>query len=97
MPCKFVNEEEQGRHTKGCDEGFDHLQFEAKRDRRKEPTPEISKGERLSRGKPEAGEGIEEMNVEKGHKNDNEPPHYFLRRVKRRLVFRTRVLRPLAD
>jgi hypothetical protein len=38
------------------------------------------------------------MDVEKGHKNDNEPPHYFLRRVKRRLVFRARVfLRPLAD
>jgi hypothetical protein len=29
------------------------------------------------------------MNVEKGDEDDNEPPHYLLRRVKRRFVFRT--------
>ena len=94
MPCKFVDEEEESRHAQGCDEGFEHLQFEAKRDRGKEPPPEVSKGERLPGGKPQPGEGIEEMDVEKRHENDNEPPHYFLRRVKRRLVFRRRVLRP---
>ena len=73
------------------------LLSDAKGDCGKEPTPEVSESERLLRLEPEAGEGIEEMNVQEGHKNDNEPPHYFLLRVKRRLVFRTRVLRPFAD
>lgn len=65
------------------------LSFQTKRDDGKKPPPEVPQRERLSRLEPEAGEGVEEMNVEKGDEDDNEPPHYLLRRVKRRFVFRT--------
>jgi hypothetical protein len=57
------------------------LSFQAKRDNGKEPPPEVHEREGLSRVKVEAGDGVEEMHVEKGHENDDEPLHYLLRRV----------------
>ncbi len=43
--------------------------------------PQVAKGQGRLRVKIEAGNGIEEVDIEEEHKKTDDPLHYLLRRV----------------